>query len=93
MENIWKSKNITNDTKNVYWKQQHSTQCYMGVKPGHTTKRSETSCWHMRFSVEGSYVSVRQSETNREICEELIIEKDLLQRAIQRKLQLATYAG
>ena len=47
----------------------------------------------MRFSVEGSYVSVRQSETNREICEELIIEKDLLQRAIQRKLQLATYAG
>jgi len=38
MENIWKSKNITNDTKNVHWKQQHSAQCYMGVKPGHTTK-------------------------------------------------------
>jgi len=30
MENIWKNKNITNDTKNIYWKQQHSTQCYMG---------------------------------------------------------------
>jgi len=41
MENIRKSKNITNDTKNVYWKQQCSTQCYKGVKPGHTTKRSE----------------------------------------------------
>jgi len=37
MENIWKSNNMTNDKKNVYWKQQHSTQCYMDVKPGHTT--------------------------------------------------------
>jgi len=63
MENIWKSKNITNDTKNVYWKQQCSTQCYMGVKPGHTTNRSETNCQHLRCTVtEGSYVSVGQSK-------------------------------
>jgi len=35
----------------------------MGVKPGHTTKRSETNCWHMRCTVtEGSYTSVGQSE-------------------------------
>ena len=39
MENIWKRKNITNDTKTVYWKQKHSTQCYMGVKLGHITKK------------------------------------------------------
>jgi len=26
MQDIWKSKNITNDKKNVHWKQQHSTQ-------------------------------------------------------------------
>jgi len=62
MENILKSKNITNDTKNVYWKQQHSTQCYMGVKLGHT-KKSETNCWHLRCTVtEGSCVSVGQIE-------------------------------
>ena len=63
MENIWKSKNITNDAKNVYWKQKCSTQCYMGVKRGHTTKRSETNWWHLRCTAtEGSYVSVGQSE-------------------------------
>ena len=62
-ENIWKSKNITNDTKNVYRKQQLSTQCYMAVKPGHTTKTSETNCWHLRSTVtEESYVSVGQRE-------------------------------
>jgi len=33
MENIWKSTNIANDTKNVCWKQQHSRQS------GHTTKK------------------------------------------------------
>jgi len=40
-ENIWKSKNITNNPKNVYWKQHCFQHCYMGVKPGHTTKRSQ----------------------------------------------------
>jgi len=35
----------------------------MGVKPGHTTKRSETNCCHLRCTVtKGSYVSVGQSK-------------------------------
>jgi len=63
MENIWKRKKLNNNTKNVYWKQQRSTQYYMGVKPGHTTKRSEKNCWHLRCTVtKGSYVSVGQSK-------------------------------
>jgi len=53
----------------------------MGVKHGQTTKRSETNCWHLRC------ISWTERKTNREICEKLRIEKDLLQRAIQRKLQ------
>jgi len=57
MENIWKSKNITNDTKNVHWKQQRSMQS------GHTTNRSETICGNLRCSVtKESYVSVGQSK-------------------------------
>jgi len=89
MENMWKSKNITNDTKNVYWKQQHSKQCNMGMKPGHTTKTSETSCCHLRCTVtEGSCISAGQSEKQTVKYVTLRIEKDLLQRAIQRKLRL-----
>jgi len=34
-----------------------------------------------------------EQKTNREICEKLIIEKDLLQRTIQRKLQLHMQDG
>jgi len=61
----------------------------MGVKPGHSTKISETNCWHLRCTVtKGSYISVGQRKTNCEICDKLRIEKDLLQRAIQRKLRL-----
>jgi len=81
--------------KTYNWKQQHSTQCHMGVKPGHTRKGSETNCWHLKCTVtEGSYlITWTERKTNHEICDKLRTEKDLLQRAIQRKLHLTTYAG
>jgi len=93
MENIWKSKNVINSTRNVYWKQQHSTQCYMGVKPRHTTKRSETNCWHLRCTItEGSYISVGQSKkqtvkyvTNTEL-KRICYKEPFRGNSIQRKL-------
>ena len=67
-ENTWKSKNILNNTKNVYWKQLCSTQCYMGVKPGQTTKRLETNCWHLRSSYRRILrISWTERKTNREM--------------------------
>jgi len=82
--------------KNVYWKQQHSTQCYMGVKPEHTTKRSETNRWHLRCTVtEWSYVSIRQSENQ---TTKYVTNSELIRICYKEPFRgnsdcLATYAG
>jgi len=63
MENIWKSKNITNDTKNrILETTAFNTVLYGCDEPGHTTKRSETNCWHLRCTVTKGSTSVGQSE-------------------------------
>jgi len=80
VENIWKSKNITNDTKKRILETTAFNTVLYGCETWTYNKKIRDK---LLAFVTILCISWTERKTNREICEKLIIEKDLLQRTIQ----------
>ena len=90
MENIWKSNSISNHTKLRILEATAFNTVLYGCETWTNSKeiRDKLLAFEMHCYRRILQVSWTERKTNREICDKLGIERDLLQRAIQRKIQL-----